>query len=561
MLRYLIALHRLRTSAAAILGVLLSAVLVLAAPAAAQQADTDEAETTADPSVVLTIREAIDVALTQSYVLRNNRLDIENVEAQIREAWGSVLPSVDATGGYTRNVRSANPFAGSDAGRLLGGSTPTDWLGYNERARTDTDPSTQPIPLQEFLQRQSEGQREAGFEPSGGSSNPFSVPNQFSGGLQITQALYNGQALAAIQGAQALKDVNQLGLERQQEMLIRDVRQAYYQTLLAQQQARVNAESVERARATLNDISLQVRQGVAPKMERLSAQVQLANARTQLTQAQNRASTAKDNLKMAMGMDVNQPIELAGDLEVENPGLLLASVNQESAVKVAFQRRADLQQALQSIELREVQQNVTESQYYPTVSAIANFNYSGRVPDNRTSFVSDADNPALPSTNPFEYTEQTEDFFSSNYWNPAVSVGLQLSWNIFNGFQTTARVQQDQIAIERAELQYEQLREQVRLEVQSAIRDLKSARSRLSSQGQNVETAQTNYQYAQQRLAVGESGQLRVREASQQLDTAQLNFLQAAHDYLAARAALQTAMGMPLGAPGDAEFQLTSNEP
>jgi outer membrane protein TolC len=533
----------------ALLAVLIGLLLfsLLPHPASAQP------DANASDPITITLAEAVDVALTQSYALKNSRLDVENAEARIREAWGSVLPSVDASAGYTRNVRSANPFAGSDAGNLLGGGTPTDWLGYNERRRQDGDPSTNGIPLSQFLERQQEGREAAGFEPGGGGGNPFSVPNQFQGGLQVRQALYNGQAFAAIEGAQVLEDVNELGLERRQETLIRDVRQAYYQTLLAQQQVRVNRESVDRAQATLDDIALQVKQGVAPKMERLSAEVRLANARTQLTQTANRASTAKDNLKMAMGLEVEQPITLAGELEVENPGLLLASTSREGAVEIAYENRADLAQAEQSIELNRVQQNVTEAQYWPTVSAVANFNYSGRVPDNRTSYRNP--NPR----DPFTFTENTEGFFSSSYWNPSVSVGLQMSWNLFNGFQTTARVQQDQIAIERAQTQYEQLRERVRLQVESALRDVQSARSRLGSQAQNVETARTNYEFAQKRLSVGESGQLRVREASQQLDTAQLNYLQAAHDYLSARAALQTAMGTPLSVPGDTDFNLTSN--
>lgn len=33
---------------------------------------------------------------------------------------------------------------------LLGGDAPTDWLLHNERARTDDDPSTVPIPLPAF---------------------------------------------------------------------------------------------------------------------------------------------------------------------------------------------------------------------------------------------------------------------------------------------------------------------------------------------------------------------------------------------------------------------------
>ena len=513
---------------------------------AAEGAPSGEA---AEP-LALTLAEAIDIALNQNYAIRNNLLDVANADAQVREAWGAVLPSVDASGSYTRNVKTANPFAGSDVSSLFGGSVPTDWLGFNEQARTDDDPSTQPIPLQEFQQRQQQGRREAGVSLGGGSGNPFGVANQFQGGLRITQALYNGTAFAAIEGAQALKDVNQLALDRQQQVVIRDVRQAFYQTLLAQQQADVAVQSVQRTRQTLQEVGQQVRRGVVPKMQRLSTEVQLANQQTQLVQARNQAATAVDNFKMQLGIPVAQPIELQGELDADNMGRFL-QVSTQEALEVAVGRRPDLLQALQAIQLRQVQQNVTRAQYFPSVSAFADFNYSGRVPDDRTEVTS-------PPNDPFTFDQTTNDFFSRSYWNPSVSVGLQINWNLFNGFQTTARIQQDQVAINRARLQYEQLRESVRLEVEQALRNLESARSRITSQQENVERAELAFEFAQKRLSVGESSRLVAREASEQLDTARLNYLQAVYDYLAAKSDFETSIGMPL--PGRNDLLFTSTE-
>ena len=523
------------------------AILLQAGTVRAQ--DVPVQGTQAEP-LTLTLAEAIDIALNQNYAIQQNRLDVANAEAQIREAWGSVLPSVDASGGYTRNVKTANPFAGSDVSSIFGGGVPTEWLGFNEQARTDTDPSTQPISLREFQRRQRQAQREAGIEMGGGSGNPFGVANQFQGGLRITQALYNGSALAAIEGAQALKDVNQLALDRQQQVVIRDVRQAFYQTLLAQQQVDVSAQSLERTRATLQEVSLQVQRGVVPKMQRLSTEVQLANQRTQLVQARNQAATALDNFKMQLGLPVDQPIDLRGELDADNMGRFLR-VSTSEALDVALERRPDLAQARQAIELRQVQQNVTQAQYFPNVSAFADFNYSGRVPDDRTVVTS-------PPNDPFTFDQTTNDFFSSSYWNPSVSVGIQLSWNLFNGFQTTARMQQDQIAIERAQVQYEQLRQAVRLEVEQALRNLQSARSRIASQQENVQRAELNFEFAQKRLSVGESSQLVVREASEQLDTARQNHLQAVYDYLAAKSEFETSIGMPL--PGGNDLLFTTAE-
>ncbi len=131
-----------------------------------------------------------------------------------------------------------------------------------------------------------------------------------------------------------------------------------------------------------------------------------------------------------------------------------------------------------------------------------------------------------------------------------------MTWNLFNGFRTSAQVQQRQIAVERAEIELTQLQQSVRLEVQTALRNLETAQQRILSQEKNVVNAELNYSYASTRLHEGVATPLEERDASDQLDQSRLNYLQAVHDYLVARSAFETAMGVPLGQQTD--LKLTS---
>src|SRR5690606_41378453 len=58
----------------------------------------------------------------------------------------------------------------------------------------------------------------------------------------------------------------------------------------------------------------------------------------------------------------------------------------------------------------------SDLQYLPRVDLFANFNYIGRVPDNRT-FVTSVDD------DPFTFRSETESFFSRSYWNPSINAG------------------------------------------------------------------------------------------------------------------------------------------
>ncbi len=532
-----------RLTTAFLMGVLMA---LSVGPAAAQMQQA-LAETTTEP-LTLTLDEAIQIALVNNYAIRNNRLDVDNAQAQIREAWSDVMPQVDVSSSYTRNIKTANPFAGSQAGSFFSSFGFIDWLSFNEEARTDDDPVTIPIPFDEFQDRQSTGLEEAGVVLGGGSDNPFAVENQFQNGINITQMLFSGSVFASIKGAKRLKLAFQRGVDRQEQLLIDQVRQSFYQTLLAQEQAKVSVQSVARTRRTRNETARRVSQGVAPKFQRLSAEVQLANLQTQLVQIQNQSASALDNLKFTLGIPVEQPLQLHGALEADDYSPY-RMISVQDAFSLAVERRPDLEQAHLNIELRKIDKNISRSDYLPRLSTFANFSYSGSVPDNRTFTTSDSDDP-------FSFSVGENDFFSSSYWQPSVNVGFRMTWNLFNGFRTSAQVQQRQIAVERAEIELTQLQQSMRLEIETALRNLETAQQRILSQQKNVANAELNYSYASTRLREGVATPLEERDASDQLDQSRLNYLQAVHDFLVARSAFETAMGVPLGQQTD--LKLTS---
>ncbi|MFQ5568353.1 MAG: TolC family protein [Rhodothermales bacterium] len=542
-------LHRssARHASTSLLPGLIALLLLLPSPAVAQLQPAPF-EPTLQP-VTLTLDEAIQIALVNNYTIRNNRLDVDNTRAQVREAWGEVMPQVDLSSGYTRNLKTANPFAGSEAGSLFSSFGFIDWLAFNERARTDDDPTSVPIAFGEFQDRRFSGLQDAGIDLGSGSDNPFSVENQFQNSVSITQTIFSGRAFAAIAGAQRLKEINERGVDRQEQVLVDQVRQAFYQALLTREQARVVAQSVTRTRSTYEEVAKRVAQGVAPKFQRLSAEVQLANQETELVRVQNQAASAEDNVKFTLGIPMDQPIQLRGRLEADdyNPYLMISAQN---AFVEALDRRPDLDQTRLAIELRKIDKKLTRSEYLPTLSAFANFSYSGSIPDNRTITISDPNDP-------FSFSSRQNKFFSSSYWQPSINVGFRLTWNLFNGFRTSARLQQRQVAIERAELEHTQLQQSVLLEVEAALRNLETARQRIASQEQNVARAALSYEYASTRLREGVATPLEERDASDQLDQSRLNYLQAVFDYLVARSAFETAAGVPLNQQTD--LKLTSN--
>ncbi len=490
----------------------------------------------APAALSLSLDEAIQIALERAYAVRLAELDVATSRAQVREAYGSLFPQVSASSSYTRNVVQANPFAGSSAGSIFGGLGAIGWLQFNEQARTDDDPTTQPISLQTYNERVSQGQADIGYNPAD-SSNPFGTDNQFTNTLSISQPLYSGVAFAAVKGAKSLVEINQVAAEQREDETIDQTRQAFYAALLAQERVAVQRASFDRARETFDDASLLVAQGVRPVLERLNAEVDLANTETQVVTTEAQAQSARDQLLLTLGLPVDAPIVLEGRLAAPSEALF-QTVGLAAAAATSLDQRPDVRQARLAVDLNEVQRNITRAGAYPSLSGFVNASYSGNIPDDR-SFITTPD-PA----DPFTFESGSSGFFSDSYWQPALSVGLRLNWTLFDGFQTRYRAQQNQIAVDQAVIQLEQVRNAARLEVAAALRNLESARRRLGSQRRTVETAETAFTFASARLEEGVASLNDVRAATQNLDLARLNYLQAAYDALVARSAYERATGL-----------------
>lgn len=489
----------------------------------------------------ITLGEAIEIALMNNYALQASRLAEEDARLQIKAAFGTAFPTIEGASSYTRNIKEANPFAGSSAGDFFSGFAFIDWLGFNETARTDGLDVTNPITFAEFADRQLRGLEAAGILPAEPSDNPFSVANQYLNSITITQKILdapNWNRMLHPDGYRTALEQISKAAKRQEQIVIGQVREAFYGALLSMQEAHVAAQSVSRTQASRNETAQRVSNGILPKIERLSMDVELANQKSGLVQAQTRASNSLDQLKYLLGLDLGQELILNGSLEIHEMSPYL-SISTTDALAHAILQRPDLEEARMShrLALNEVRAN--KMSRLPTLNAFANFNYSGRVPDNRTFTMTSP-------TNPFSFSQGSNTYFSKAYWQSSVNVGLNLQWTIFDGLQRRRTVQRAEVAARQAGLGVEQLTAATKMEIEVALRNLDAAYHQIGSQETNVANAELNYEYTLARSNEGVANTLQVRAASSQLDTSRLNYLRAVHGFLVAQSSLEVALGIPI---------------
>jgi outer membrane protein TolC len=335
--------------------------------------------------------------------------------------------------------------------------------------------------------------------------------------FQATQLLYSGgQVGAAIKIAKLTNDSNVYALRDTVDQVISTVRKQFYDVLLDKALIGVQEESVNLLQSQLKDQKNRFEAGTVPRFNVLQAEVALSNQIPLLIKARNDYTIAQLAIAKTLGVQYNtwhpgkSLIEAAGELTIREQ-----SIDQNTAVSLAKERRSFLKIQRQNILIQLQQIKVALSGYQPQISAKGGWELR---------------NSSL--TNDLDHTV--------NGW----FFGVQGNWNIFDGLATYGKVKEARAQLESAKITYDDSVLQVELEVQQALANLREARETIDSQTKNVEEALEALRLAQERLSAGAGTQLDVLNGQVSLALARTNKLQALHDYNVALAELDRVTGV-----------------
>jgi len=350
----------------------------------------------------------------------------------------------------------------------------------------------------------------------------FSYPEphqNWNAGVQIVQSIYmGGKMVAALRAA----DATQLQAMAIYQTAVADtllgVRLAYYDVLLAAQQITVHEASVNLLQKERDDQQRRYDAGTVPHFNVLRAEVSVANERPNLIRAKNDYRIAKNNLANLLGYDL--PREIWEDIPFNlTDGLDTApyAVNLPDAIQQALSRRTELTTARKTIELQQLNIVNAKSGYKPTVQLFAGYNWMN------SSFSTDVGDKL-------------------DGWN----AGAQMSWNIFDGALTVGKVTQAKALYEKSKTDLADQSRQIELAVRTAYSEFIEARETLESQSKVQEQADEALREANARADAGTGTQLDVLDAETSLTQARTTQITAQHDYAAARARLERAIGADL---------------
>ncbi len=347
-------------------------------------------------------------------------------------------------------------------------------------------------------------------------AGPQTSDREWSASVRLVQSIYEGGRMSsALRTAKLTKEQSILNFQTVVADILRDVRIAYDDVLLAEQNIVVQEASVKLLSKEFDDASRRFAAGTVPRFNVLRAEVEVANARPRLIRARNAFRIAKNNLANLLGYDLPKgvgediPLQLTGKFN-DQP----FEVDLSNALQRAFENRTELASLRKAENLRRENVVTARSGYKPSVQVFGG--YGSR----SSSF-----NNAL-------------DRDISGWF-----VGAEMNWDIFDGMLTRGRVIEATALQERAAIDLEDAARRVGLEVRTAYSSFIEARELLESQKKVQEQADEALRLAQARVDAGSGTQLDVLGAQTALTEARTTQIQALRDYSVAKTRLDRAIG------------------
>jgi len=332
---------------------------------------------------------------------------------------------------------------------------------------------------------------------------PYQV---FSAGPTVGATIFDLTLWRRYQATQSTVGASKATSLSTREQVILLVVSQYIGTLRAVANVEASQSRVDLAQALYDQAADLQKEGVGTGIDTLRANVELQNEKQRLLEAENDRETSLFGLSKLLNLDPRQRIELGDSLsffDTPQPEV-------EPSMEAALAERQEWKSLQSQIKSARFQKSASQDLRLPSLRFDGNFDYVGT-----------SGNTTLPT-----YTYEA-------------SVNLPL----FTGGRIRAEVVRADLEIRKLEQQQADLRNQIALDVKTALLNLSSARSEVQVANLGVQLSREEVDQARDRFKAGVANNIEVIQAQDSLSRANDNQIAALYRFNQARADLARSVG------------------
>jgi len=431
-------------------------------------------------SKVLTLQECIDIALQNNSSLRIADYQVQSAGTNVTTARSNLLPSINSSLSTGKSIQGARTVMG------------------------DVPVGIDPVTGQTLYERREILQD--GYET-----------NYHSARISLDQNIFDfGRSYNYLKSSKAYQKSAKHSLMNTRNMVISNVKQAYFDLLKQYRLKEVYDEAIKVAQDQVNRVQTMMEIGLASQAEVYQAKVTLGSSQTILINQINNIEIYKANLNNALGRYPGNSLEIIEDENKEET--FFPEYNFDQAVEMALQNNEQLKSMDQEVRANQYNIRYAKGAYMPSIGG--SVSYSRNNDDIKRVYTSELD----------------KDF--------SVNIGASINLNIFNGFADKAAVQRNTLNYNIAIENFEEAKRQLLSNVNQYFLQLQAYKDILEINKQNIEAYQENLRLQMEKRRVGSGTELEVTQAQYELTQARSTLVQAEYNAKVARAQLEAVLGI-----------------
>jgi len=440
-----------------IFNIITIATLFAAPIAIMAQDDSSTLRQTQGPETLhLTLDQALEIALSESNTIKIADMTIEKSGYAKKGTYAALYPNVNISGSYQRTLQKQVMVMD------MGGQPMEIKVGRDNNINTS---ATASMPL-------------------------------------VNASLWESLKLSGMDVEMAVEQARSSKIA-----MIKQVKQAFYAVLLAQESHKVMSQVYENAQKNYEKTLQRFNVGKVSEVERLRAQVTMMNAEPSVSSAENAVLLATWQLKAVMGIDLDTEVEVVGDLNGYTDELLTPYVSEDDLSNNSSLMQLDIQDRMLESTIK-----MQKRQYIPTLAASINYNYNA-MGDDKLS------------------------------WFPSSTAALSLSVPVFDGFQKHNTIKQSKVTRNMLALQREDTERNLRIAIRNYNDQMALCIKNYEAADATVKIAQKSYDISAKMYEVGKATLVELNDAQLALQQAQLTQAQAIYNFMVTKASLDELIG------------------
>jgi outer membrane protein TolC len=457
--------------------------------------------------IIITTDEAVEFAIRNNLSLETSRTNLEAKKRASSLSWNQFIPSITAGASVLRDNQKSTT--------TISGLAPVEWDDAFASPYYPFDDS-----------------RNFEMEPIPGTKmynwvTPYSmtieapqwhIAYNIQASLNISMAMFENMKRLRLDYEGGL-----LSYEKAKIQLERDVRKAYHNMLLLQENVSLLRSSLGNAEHQVQMAQANYNAGLAPELTLLQAQVAMENLRPVIDQAENGLKLSMAQFAMFLGMDYGTQYTL---VPVEEAAEFIP-FDVTQMISRAAAGKPDIQELRHTILMM---QSARKMQVYSLTPALTlSWNHT-------SAFIKD---PWKDS-----WFGDKEDWRKSGSLTIALGVRLHSLIPFSSDFQGIKTLD-DQIRT--ATIGLAQMINGTEIEIYNTILTLEKTRTNTEALAHTVSLAQRSYMLTEQAYSAGLQDYFQVQNAQQSLDQARVQMLEQHFNYLNGLIDLEYAIGVPFG--------------